>query len=89
MKLTPENRSYTLEVGQSLENITCTAECDPECSFSWTKAARIISNTSVLSYKINEKSDAGTFKCRATRPPSYSASTSINLIVNCKIYHKC
>lgn len=86
MRLNPNIAMYTVKAGERLENITCSADCDPQCAYKWTKTGTVLSNTGLLSYTFNDKFDSGTFTCVATRRPSYTGNINITVSVICKFY---
>ncbi|XP_053391544.1 carcinoembryonic antigen-related cell adhesion molecule 5-like, partial [Mercenaria mercenaria] len=65
----PSDTSYERAESTYFNPVTCTASCNPPCSFMWTKIgqAGIIGNTAVLSLGRLAISEAGTYRCTATR----------------------
>ncbi|XP_069119318.1 peroxidasin homolog [Argopecten irradians] len=64
--LTPPDTTYTRREGDTLPDITCTADCRPDCTFVWTRP----DNTNftvppVLSLGQLDRSERGTYKCTA------------------------
>ena len=85
MTLSPNATTYTLNSGATLGSINCSADCNPPCTFAWTKGGNTISNTQTLIHTIRDKSDAGTYTCKATRRLSFSETRNITVNVICEI----
>ncbi|KAH3812747.1 hypothetical protein DPMN_141186 [Dreissena polymorpha] len=63
--LNPSNLLYTILEGQTLANITCSADCNPVCSFIWRKSGIMVSNTGVLPLGSVTRNHAGSYECTA------------------------
>ncbi|ESO82335.1 hypothetical protein LOTGIDRAFT_170115 [Lottia gigantea] len=77
ISITPHTiEKHTVNEGNSLAPITCTAQCKPECHLNWRKLrgsgdivdddATLISNDSVLYITDVSKSDEGRYVCQAS-----------------------
>ncbi|XP_060552462.1 hemicentin-1-like isoform X1 [Ruditapes philippinarum] len=86
-KLSPSTQNYTKNEGQSLNDITCTAECYPDCIYTWSKTRQeqttTVSSTSVLSIGKLHRENFGLYTCIARNPEKISSSTTtIQTLVN-------
>ncbi|XP_021366343.1 uncharacterized protein LOC110458766 [Mizuhopecten yessoensis] len=64
--LFPSNTTYIRTEGDTLPDITCTADCRPSCTFVWTKLDNTNFTTSaVLSLGQLDRSEHGTYRCTA------------------------
>ncbi|KAH3812746.1 carcinoembryonic antigen-related cell adhesion molecule 5-like isoform X1 [Dreissena polymorpha] len=68
--LSPDIKSYTFNEGQTLHNITCSAKCVPECTFSWKRSSTVIINSNLLSLGYVKRGDTGIYECSARNPRS-------------------
>ncbi|XP_052214438.1 carcinoembryonic antigen-related cell adhesion molecule 2-like isoform X2 [Dreissena polymorpha] len=76
--LSPDIKSYTFNEGQTLHNITCSAKCVPECTFSWKRSSTVIINNgpdmvtlspNQLSFTNNEGQLMSDIRCSASCVP--------------------
>ncbi|KAK7495372.1 hypothetical protein BaRGS_00013311 [Batillaria attramentaria] len=67
-ELTPSRSQYTVSTNAPLPDITCSADCNPPCSFSWYKNQNLFITGPLLRLGTAEKTDAGSYVCRATNP---------------------
>ncbi|XP_060599665.1 carcinoembryonic antigen-related cell adhesion molecule 5-like, partial [Ruditapes philippinarum] len=86
-QLSPSTQNYTKNEGQSLNDITCSAECYPDCTYTWRKTRQeqttTVSSTSVLSIGQLHREEAALYTCSAKNPErSSSPSTTIQTLVN-------
>ncbi|XP_060599472.1 hemicentin-1-like, partial [Ruditapes philippinarum] len=86
-KLSPSPQNYTKNEGQSLNDITCSANCYPDCTYTWNKTRQgqttTASSTSVLSVGELQREDAGLYTCIAQNPEKISSpTTTIQTLVN-------
>ncbi|XP_060602041.1 carcinoembryonic antigen-related cell adhesion molecule 5-like [Ruditapes philippinarum] len=82
----PSDTSYEKDENESLNQVTCSASCYPTCSFTWTKTetGRIVSNSALLNLGRLQSSDAGTYRCTATRTGGEPQSKDLTVNVICK-----
>ncbi|VDI07669.1 Hypothetical predicted protein, partial [Mytilus galloprovincialis] len=64
--VSPALSVFTATENATLENITCTALCWPECSFQWTGPNSFIYNGDILRLSNIQQSSSGLYRCRAT-----------------------
>ncbi|XP_060565437.1 hemicentin-1-like, partial [Ruditapes philippinarum] len=78
----PSETSHEKDENESLNQVTCTATCHPTCSFTWTKTetGTLVSSSALLNLGRLQSSDAGTYRCTATR--TGGALQSKDLTVN-------
>ncbi|XP_021339867.1 carcinoembryonic antigen-related cell adhesion molecule 5-like [Mizuhopecten yessoensis] len=82
--LFPPDTTYTRTEGDTLPDITCTADCRPDCTFVWTKPDNTNFTVSpVLSLGQLGRSEHGTYSCPA-RNVVETSKTTTNVIVQCK-----
>ncbi|XP_033758075.1 contactin-2-like [Pecten maximus] len=66
ISLSPLDTTYTRTEGDTLPDITCTADCRPGCTFVWTRPDNTNFTLSpVLSLGQLDRSDHGTYTCTA------------------------
>ena len=82
MRLSPSTSTYTLNIGQRLGPVVCSADCVPNCTFKWKRE----SGTDALALTIQDKNDSGMYTCTATRgtSTSFTETRSIMVYVRCK-----
>ncbi|XP_021340454.1 hemicentin-1-like isoform X2 [Mizuhopecten yessoensis] len=62
--LSPPDITYTRTEGNTLPDITCTADCIPGCAFVWTKPDNTnFTASAVLSLGQLDRSEQGTYRC--------------------------
>ncbi|XP_069115197.1 carcinoembryonic antigen-related cell adhesion molecule 1-like isoform X3 [Argopecten irradians] len=84
LRLSPPERIVLREEGEMLQNINCTAECEPTCSFVWTKPDKtILTESSVLSLGTVDRSQTGVYSCNARNIDGESVIPLL-LVVNLK-----
>ncbi|XP_060083574.1 hemicentin-2-like, partial [Ylistrum balloti] len=75
--LSPPDTTYTKTEGDTLPDITCAADCKPDCTFVWTRPDNINFTVSpVLSLGQLKRSEHGTYKCTARNGVGESTSTT-------------
>ena len=84
MQLSPSTTTYTLNIGQILGPVTCSADCTPYCTFKWTKPTSATVNGATLLFTVENKHSRGTYTCVATRGGSVTDTMSISLFVRCR-----
>ncbi|XP_021373080.1 basement membrane-specific heparan sulfate proteoglycan core protein-like [Mizuhopecten yessoensis] len=79
--LSPPDTSYTRNEGDTLPDITCTADCRPDCTFVWTKPDNTnFTASAVLSLGQLNRSEHGTYRCTAGNVIGTSSiTTSVNV----------
>ncbi|XP_021368369.1 basement membrane-specific heparan sulfate proteoglycan core protein-like [Mizuhopecten yessoensis] len=72
---------YNRTEGDTFQDITCTADCRPGCTFVWTKPDNTnFTASAVLSLGQRDRSEHGTYRCTARNGVGES-TTTINLAV--------
>ncbi|WAR05385.1 CEAM5-like protein [Mya arenaria] len=71
VSLSPSTTTYSLREGEQLEVITCTATCNPACSYSWSRSGDSVSSTATLFLGQIERRDTGSYICMAWNPISH------------------
>ena len=86
MRLFPTTSTYTLNIGQILGPVTCSADCSPYCTFQWTKESSAVATGATLSLSVDNRNRRGTYTCEATRGGSFTDRRSISLFVRCMYF---
>ncbi|XP_052062630.1 carcinoembryonic antigen-related cell adhesion molecule 5-like isoform X3 [Mytilus californianus] len=77
----PSSTSYTKLEGESLWNITCSADCKPSCTFEWTyQDGTKYPGSTLMIGRLNRTQD-GVYKCKGYNLIGYSEKT-ITVTVN-------
>ncbi|XP_021358581.1 intercellular adhesion molecule 5-like [Mizuhopecten yessoensis] len=75
--MSPPDTTYTRTEGDTLPDITCTADCGPGCTFVWTKPDNTNFTVSpVLSLGQLDKTEHGTYRCTAWNAMGTSSITT-------------
>ncbi|XP_021372040.1 hemicentin-1-like isoform X2 [Mizuhopecten yessoensis] len=75
--LSPPGTTYTRTEGDTLPDITCTADCRPGCTFVWTKPDNTnFTASAVLSLGQLDRSEHGTYRCTARNVVGESTTTT-------------
>ncbi|XP_052805790.1 pregnancy-specific beta-1-glycoprotein 8-like isoform X1 [Mya arenaria] len=84
VSLSPSTTTYSLREGEQLEVITCTATCNPACSYSWSRSGDSVSSTATLFLGQIERRDTGSYICMAWNPISrvskYGLAVNVHVI---------
>ena len=84
MEISPPDNAYTVTETGSVNQITCTADCNPNCTTSWTGPNLHAGSTSILNLTSIDRSQAGVYNCTAVNDISSLTLNKVNVIVNCK-----
>lgn len=84
--LDPARDRVAVPAGELLPTITCSALCNPGCSYSWVKddASEALTRGRTLTLDRVTQSSAGIYKCVATNPHG-TANNKFELAVQCKL----
>ncbi|PVD27512.1 hypothetical protein C0Q70_12674 [Pomacea canaliculata] len=84
--LDPARDRVAVPAGELLPTITCSALCNPGCSYSWVKddASEPLTRGRTLTLDRVTQSSAGIYKCVATNPHGM-ANKKFELAVQCKL----
>ncbi|XP_021357371.1 carcinoembryonic antigen-related cell adhesion molecule 5-like [Mizuhopecten yessoensis] len=75
--LSPPDTTYTRTEEDTLPDITCTADCRPDCTFVWTKPDNTnFTASAVLSLGQLDRLEHGTYKCTARNVVGMSNKTA-------------
>ncbi|WAR05840.1 BCAM-like protein [Mya arenaria] len=72
VSISPSTTSYTTTEGDSQGEITCSAVCNPECAYTWSK----VGATGTLT-----RQEAGSYICSASNPSSSTTRTGPIVVV--------
>jgi hypothetical protein len=84
IEISPPDTTYTVNETGSVNQITCTADCIPSCTTTWTGPNSTAGNTSILNLQNIDRSQAGVYNCTAVNAISSLTLIKVNAIVNCK-----
>ena len=84
IEISPPDNTYTVTETGSVNQITCTADCNPSCTTTWTGPNLPAGSTSILNLNNIDRSQAGTYNCTAVNEISSLTLIKDNVIVNCK-----
>ena len=84
IEISPPDTTYTVNETGSVNQITCTADCIPSCTTTWTGPNSTAGNTSILNLQNIDRSQAGVYNCTAVNAISSLTLIKVNVIVNCK-----
>ncbi|XP_050393384.2 basement membrane-specific heparan sulfate proteoglycan core protein [Patella vulgata] len=80
--ITPTSDPVTITNGESL-SLVCSADCQPDCNFTWTYNNVIVSTTATYTINSITNSQNGIYTCTVTNVIG-SAIKSTKVAVNCK-----
>ena len=84
IEISPPDNTYTVTETGSVNQITCTADCNPNCTTTWTGPNLPAGSTSILNLNNIDRSHAGVYNCTAVNDISSLTLNKVNVIVNCK-----
>ncbi|XP_052804221.1 hemicentin-1-like isoform X2 [Mya arenaria] len=83
VSISPSTTSYTTTEGDSQGEITCSAVCNPECAYTWSKvgATGTVRNNAILNLGQLTRQEAGSYICSASNPSSSTTRTGPIVVV--------
>jgi hypothetical protein len=84
IEISPQNNAYTVTETDSVNQITCTADCNPNCTTTWTGPNLPAGPASILSLQNIDRNQTGVYNCTAFNNISSLTLNKVNVIVNCK-----
>lgn len=82
--LLPSTQQYTVEYGETIPAITCSASCRPDCKYMWSGPNDASFVLNLLSLPTIQKNQSGNYYCRASNEVGSMQSSIINVNVQCK-----
>ena len=82
IEISPPDTTYTVNETDSVNQINCTADCNPSCTTTWTGPNLPAGTTSILSLQNIDRSQAGVYNCTAVNAISSLTLIKVNVIVN-------
>jgi hypothetical protein len=82
--ITPPTQSYTLKETEKLIKIQCTADCNSNCTMTWSGPNLSADTTSVLNLQNINRNQTGGYQCTASNDVSSKTSVVVNVVVQCK-----
>lgn len=87
--LSPNKTSYELNEDSDVSDITCTADCQPDCSLIWITPTGQVMSTEILSLKNIQRNQTGTYQCNASNAVGNIVSAVVTISVLCTYSYKC
>jgi hypothetical protein len=84
IEISPPDNTYTATEPGRVNQITCTAECNPCCTTTWSGPNLPAGSTSILNLNSIDRNQAGAYNCTAVNESSSLTLIKVNVIVNCK-----
>jgi hypothetical protein len=84
IEISPPDDTYTVSETGSVNQITCTADCNPNCTTTWTGPNIPADSTYILNLHNIDRNQAGAYNCTAVNEISTLTLNKVNVIVNCK-----
>ena len=84
IRLSPSQVSYETNETTNVGPIQCEADCNPSCSFNWTKGGNSVSNTRTLQLSSVTSIDTGLYVCTARHNRGYNMTKDVTVNVICK-----
>ncbi|XP_071175377.1 hemicentin-2-like [Mytilus edulis] len=81
VKLLPATQQYTVDYGETIPAITCSANCRPDCKYTWSGPNVASGVLNVLSLHTIQKHQNGDYQCRASNDIGSMQSSIINVNV--------
>ena len=83
--LDPPQSSYTVPSGTLLPPVSCSADCNPACTYKWVKNDSPDATTTLRTLTLGQADPqtAGIYKCVASNPHG-SANSKFDLTVQCR-----
>ncbi|XP_069109331.1 uncharacterized protein [Argopecten irradians] len=83
VSLTPPTVTYTPTEGQTIPTITCSADCNPACTYSWTKDGQSYTTGSGIQLTNIQRGQTGVYRCTASNVHDSVTTAEINVTVYC------
>lgn len=85
VNISPSVQNFTVtELIGTVGPTSCTADCKPDCTMTWSGPNLSGSTTSVLNLKNIDRTHAGKYQCTASNSVGSMKSVTVTVIVNCK-----
>ena len=80
----PAHQSITRILGQRLNPIDCSAQCNPQCKSHWIKPDDTVVDGPKLEIPSLKTNDHGIFTCHTGNGYGNNATKNLSVTVNCK-----
>jgi uncharacterized protein YodC (DUF2158 family) len=77
----------TTVVENDTVTLTCTASCNPSCSYTWTKPNNQVTNGGQIQF-VAKRADQGTYKCTAYNGIGDDGTTEVDVQVQCEYFYR-
>lgn len=84
VELSPSTMNYTINETDGIGPIFCSADCKPNCTFSWSGPNLPYWTSSLLYLQFVNRSHAGDYHCNASNSIGTAMSSTVRVIVYCK-----
>ncbi|XP_069119326.1 carcinoembryonic antigen-related cell adhesion molecule 5-like [Argopecten irradians] len=81
VSLTPSTITYTPTEGQTIPTITCSADCNPACTYSWTKDGQSYTTGSGLQLTNTQRGQTGVYRCTASNVHGSATTVDVSVTV--------
>ncbi|XP_021340455.1 hemicentin-1-like [Mizuhopecten yessoensis] len=79
--LSPPATSYTLTERQTISTVTCSSDCNPVCTYRWTKNGQSHTTGSGLHLNNIQRGQTGEYRCTASNEYGSQTSSEVTVIV--------
>ncbi|VDH94468.1 Hypothetical predicted protein [Mytilus galloprovincialis] len=87
--LSPNETSYEFNEDSDVPNVTCTADCQPDCTFTWITPNDEVLSTEILSLTEIQRNQAGIYQCNASNVVVNMVSNDVTISVRCTYSYQC
>ncbi|WAR06474.1 HMCN2-like protein, partial [Mya arenaria] len=86
VNLSPSTTSYTVTERDNIGAITCSATCNPACTYTWSRSGSTVSSSATLNFGQADRGEAGSYVCTSRNPGSNISrnGSEVNVNVRCK-----
>ncbi|XP_033758290.1 hemicentin-1-like [Pecten maximus] len=81
VSLTPKTVTYTPNEGQTIPTITCFADCNPVCTYSWTKDGQSYITGSGIQLTNIQRGQGGVYRCTASNEYGSARGDDVSIAV--------
>ncbi|XP_052804288.1 hemicentin-1-like isoform X2 [Mya arenaria] len=82
VNLSPSTTSYTVTERDNIGAITCSATCNPACTYTWSRSGSTVSSSATLNFGQADRGEAGSYVCTSRNPGSNISRNGSEVNVN-------